>query len=252
MAKSEIEKRAQTAEDIFGQIQGYLLSKIPMGNELNLLFNARNNIRKDRLMRFFESFREELQRVYGKPLDSDEITSEEFIDVMEAIMIRVQNTKSTYKIERFRNILIQQAIHPIEEQRTLKYISIVDDLTDIQLRILEVANRYYTKRIQVSELNSLLHGDSNRPLERSNTIHIPIGGNEIATTTKEIGFYFDELMRIGLIEYLTEEPLNLPSGYSATQYIPITYQRNTKIMVDRVVTITALGNALVNFVKSID
>lgn len=253
MGQSEIEKREQNTLYFWQEIQNYIIGRLPIGPELNLLFRTRQNIKTNRLMDFFESFRQRMEEIYDKPLDSNEICSEEFIDVMESIMIKVQSTKSAYKIERFRDILINQLTSPIDNQLALKYVGIIDDLTDIQMKILECSDLHFNKRLSVTKLNELLHGNSDRPVEKDmNKIHLPIGGNEILTSQKEIGFYFDELCRTGLLNHFTQLPFHLPDDYRATEYVPRMNEHQSGNDVDRIFTITSFAHDLLKFVKTSD
>jgi len=147
MAKSEIERRNQDAEDYLGEFKSYLFNKIPLfGDELNLILNARSNIRKERTLKFFEKFREEMQRIRGMPLDEDDITSEEFIDVMEAVMSRVQTTKSEIKLEYLKNILINQILKKSANELLLhKIIQTVDELSELQLLLIHSIRDYKEK-----------------------------------------------------------------------------------------------------------
>jgi hypothetical protein len=214
MAKTDMEKRSQQVEDIFNEIQGYLIGKLPYGSEINLLLNARTNIRKNRLNRFFESFREELEKIYGKPLDSDRITSEEFLDVMEAIMIRVQSTKSSYKVERFRNILLKQAINPIDYQLALKYVQVIDELTDVQMIMLGTFTDFNSIR-SYRDFGHLIwkkyNSEENAKNFDFNDFTIEQDELVIPVNYKELKFYSSDLIAKGLIENRNEDKLSIPN-----------------------------------------
>lgn len=257
MEKSEIEKRNQTIEDVFGELQTYLIGKLPMGAEFNLLFNVRNNIRKERLLRFFEGFRDELQRVYGKPLDEDTIKSEQFIDVMEAIIIRVQSTQSSYKVERFRNILLRQAINPIEHQLTLKFVQIIDELTDIQMIMLNVVMQHNRRTIKGhSDLVTLIWKEYNSNLNieefRHEDFTINQSKSDIFVSYKEVKFYLADLVNKGLIENTAEDELSIPN----MKYNSWPSGSNQRVNVQRKkkdsYSITELGKVLIEFVKNQD
>lgn len=215
MAKSKIETRAQNVEDAFKEIQTYLIGKLPIGDELNILFNARSNIRKERLLRFFESFRNELQKFHGKPLSADEITSEEFLDILEAIMLKIQSTQSLYKVERFRNILLKQAVLPVENQLALKYVQVVDELTDVQMLMLDVISvaRFSVKNY--SDIVAMIWMKYNPNVDSSEfkyeDFYIEHYGLSLLISFKEVCFYLADLISKGLIENKMEDELTIPN-----------------------------------------
>lgn len=254
MAKSDIEKRIQSVEDFFNEIQSYLIGKLPIGSEINLLLNARSNIRRTRLIRFFESFREELQKVYGKPLETDQITSEEFLDVMEAIMIKVQATKSAYKVERFRNILLRQAINPIDHQFALKYVQVIDDLSDVQMIMLSVFNGFNSiskpwdfKYVIWKKYNPEGNTSSNIP---SGDFDIQCAGQTIAIKHDELQFYFSDLITKNLVKNKNEDKLSIPNmnmvGWptSSNAKIPVSREKNDRY------ELTDFAEALLKFVTT--
>lgn len=51
-------------------------------------------------------------------------------------MNKVQSTKSDYKLERYRNILVNHIIDPVQHILTLKYVELLDSINKIQLVIL--------------------------------------------------------------------------------------------------------------------
>ncbi len=237
MAKSDIEKRSQNIEDFFNEIQAYLVGKLPVGSEINLLLNARSNIRRNRIISFFQSFRDEMQRVNGRPLDADTITSEEFIDVMEAIIIKVQATQSSYKIERFRNILLKQAVEPIEYQLALKYIQLIDELTDVQMIMLGSFTRFNSVRDH-RDFGRLIWSKYKTPdgVEKFDYQDFSIQQNEltISINYKELFFYMTDLKKKGLIENKNEDKLTIPNmkfkGWptGSNDKIPVQREKNDR------------------------
>lgn len=259
MAKSKIEKRNQNVEDFFEQVKTYYVDKltgvVPFGDELNLILNARSNIRKERVIRFFEKFRDEMQRVYGKPLDQDDITSEEFIDVMEAIMLKVQSTQSLYKVDRFRNMLVKQVVDPIDNQLTLKYIDMVGDLTDVQLIMLKAVSNKHSFRDHWELITTIWKNyNPNSDIRTFNhqepDFNINFGETEISIIKKEIQFYLVDLIIKGLIVDSTEEELSIPN-MRFTQWptnsgkgVSVTRKKKEQY------AITSIGKNLIAFIET--
>lgn len=215
MTKSNIEIREQNIKDFFNEIQNYVLGKIPIGDELNLLFNFRSNLRKARLIRFFESFRNELENFHGRPLSVDEISTEEFLDVMENVMNKVQITQSLYKVERFRNILLKQAVKPIENQLAIKYIQVIDELTDIQMIILDTIEEENTSIRDYYHIIKLIWLNYNPNLKLSEYNHqdftIENYGSELLISSKEVRFYLTDLISKGLVVNKAVDELTIPN-----------------------------------------
>lgn len=209
MAKSEIEKRNQKVEDYLGEFRSYLINKIPLfGDELNLIFNARSNIRKERILKFFEKFREEMQRIHGKPLEEDDITSEEFIDVMEAVMARVQTTKSEIKLEYYKNILINQILNKSANAILLnKIVQTVDELNELQLLLIH-SIRNYKHKGEFPTLYDVVvfFGTNNFHIRISKDDELPANVESDQVMESGIFIYFiEELVSKGIIKEVETE-----------------------------------------------
>lgn len=116
--------------------QKMVLGFMPGGHVVDEFLNFRGNLKQKRIIDFSESVKIALEEISGKEMDSGCFTTEDFVDVFESLINKVQNTKSLYKIERFRNIMVQQIVDPIESHETLKFVHILDQLQDVDLVIL--------------------------------------------------------------------------------------------------------------------
>ena len=64
-----------------------------------------------------------LEEISNKEIDSSNFETEDFIDTIELVFMKVMNTKSVFKIERFKNIIVNQILEPETEHHLFrKYI----------------------------------------------------------------------------------------------------------------------------------
>ena len=187
-----------------------VFSFIPAGPIFDSFWNYRANLKQKRVIDFSDSVKNILEEIGGNELHSSNFETEDFVDIMEAVYMRVMNTQSLYKVERFRNILAKQIISPNEFHETQKFIQILDSLQDIDLVILDKM-RNNDKMQYVSNFHKLLIGDDG-PYEADYPVTINAGGVEIYITAGDIEFYVNRLISIGLFKLLTGIQMTSSNG----------------------------------------
>lgn len=189
--------KSKKAQDVilhsFDEFQKLALSFIPGGVVFDIILNFRSNLKQKRTIAFSESVKTSLEAISGKELHSDNFTNEDFIDIMESIMIKVQSTKSAYKLERYRNILINQIIQkPANNELIIKFIQLVEELSEVQLMVLAIIQKYRHK-----------------PTIRN--IHEDLSSftqNDLEINPDDFQFYMRELISLGFIEqFEVDSPL---------------------------------------------
>ncbi|NGF75751.1 hypothetical protein G5B10_07660 [Fluviicola sp. SGL-29] len=195
------------------------LSFIPYGggNVIDAFLNFQGNLKRRRVIEFSESLKNSLEKIADRELHANDFNSEDFVDIMESVYKQVQSTKSKYKLEKFKNILINQIISkPEDYQLTLKYIELVAGLSDIEMIILNFINEgriksdtiYYTMR---DICNKLAENERSEHEINVSGIHISVRMSdvELQLSVYDIEFYVLELIKKGLI-FRRELMINRP------------------------------------------
>ncbi|NVK65693.1 MAG: hypothetical protein HWE22_13960 [Flavobacteriales bacterium] len=213
------------------EFQKLALSFIPGGAVLDSVLNYRANLKQKRVIAFSESLRNVLEQNAGRELQAEDFTNEDFIDVMELVMSKVHSTKSNYKLERFRNILLKQIVAPIEFHETINYVRILDDLQEIDLYILSEMRNSESMKSHMG-IYKMFSGE-NELVEKEKFIQLNIGGNEIELTYGDIEFYINRLTSQGLFKLLTRHM----SG------------RGKSVRSREMVVVSSMGNRFLDFVE---
>lgn len=120
------------------EINKLALSFIPAGAIFDSFWGYRTRLKQKRILDFSESVKKVLEQFANRELHGNDFESEDFVDIMESVYSKVIATKSIQKLERFRNILARQVLFkPVENQTTLIFINLIENLSDIQLMILD-------------------------------------------------------------------------------------------------------------------
>ena len=200
----ELKKNEKTKDVVIHtaeEFQKLALSFIPGGPVIDTFLNFRANLKQKRIIAFSGSLKDALENIAGRQLHADDFANEGLIDVMELVMSKVHSTKSIYKLDRFRNILLKQIVAPAELDETIKCIRILDELQDIDLHILSEMRDNDSMQHQ-SNFVKLLTG-SDETLQDDHIIQIEIGGNTVNLIVGDIEFYVNRLTSLGLFKVRT-------------------------------------------------
>lgn len=141
-------------------VMSAVFSFIPAGPILDGLLNYRNKLKQKRAIDFSEKTKKVLEEISGKELHAANFETEDFIDVMEAVYAKVVNTRSIHKIEKYRNILVNQIIEPeTAADLSLKYVQFIDELSELQILLLTKSMYLYPMTI-LSFFESVISQDN--------------------------------------------------------------------------------------------
>nr|WP_319570409.1 hypothetical protein [uncultured Draconibacterium sp.] len=106
------------------------------GTALNeLVFDYNGRIKQKRLNRFIEILAEYFNE--NNDVNLDNIKTEDFNDLFEAVLRRVVTTKSELKLERFKNIIIKELKTPTKETELIDlYLDLISSLSEEEINIL--------------------------------------------------------------------------------------------------------------------
>lgn len=201
---SKKERVGEVAQSAVESFQRMALGFIPGGHVLEEFLNFRSNLKQKRILDFSERLRVALQEIAGVNNIERAFTTEEFVDVFDLVIKRVQNTNSEFKLERFKNILIKQIVEPIDLFTTLRYAEMLNDMEDIHIKILDELKTYSGIPF-ISDFAHLLTANYEvKHLHTNATVDIEIAGNTMQLEKSEIDFYGNQLVSLGLILKRTE------------------------------------------------
>ena len=118
-----------TAKSIFGIV--------PFGGAAldELFFEYNGRLKQNRLNRFVELLAENFTD--ESEIKIDNIKSEDFSDLFEAVLRRVVQTKSELKLVRFKDILIKELNSPSQHYELIDhYLDLISSLTEEEISIL--------------------------------------------------------------------------------------------------------------------
>jgi len=123
-----------------------LFGVIPFGGTaLNeLFFEYNGQIKQKRLNRFVEILAENFTE--GSKISIENIKTEDFNDLFEAVLRRVVQTKSETKLLRFKDILIKELNNPSDEPELIDvYLDLISSLSEQELIVLSYHNHFDEK-----------------------------------------------------------------------------------------------------------
>ncbi|NGF76547.1 hypothetical protein G5B10_11720 [Fluviicola sp. SGL-29] len=194
-----------------------IFSFIPAGPILEIFWSYRNNLKQKRVLDFSESIKTALEKIGEKELDSSNIQTEDFVDLMELVYVKVMSTRSAYKLERFRNILVNQIIQPnVETLLFKKYVNLLDQLEDVQILIL--SDFKYWLGTPIRSIVIAYAGEI--ALTYSDTQVIERISDSVGTdvTKAELEYYTNELVTLGLIRNNTKVITQMGSSSPQNDY----------------------------------
>lgn len=175
-----------------------VFSFIPAGPIFDSFWNYRANLKQKRVIDFSESVKNALEEIGGNELHSSNFETEDFVDIMEAVYMKVMNTQSLYKLERFRNILVNQIIEPaLETPMFMKYIQLLDQLDDAQIVLLD-SFRYWEGQ-KINSIAVAYFGIEHNKYSGDHVMETLSQNLSRKITLAEAEYYMNELVSLGLI-----------------------------------------------------
>ena len=104
-----------------------------------ILFESRSRIKQDRLNRFVILLKDYFDDKFDENTKLENLTSEEFSDNFEEVLLSVLKTNSEEKLFHFRNLLLNQILYSDKRNNDLfsLFVGITHSLLDDQIIILE-------------------------------------------------------------------------------------------------------------------
>lgn len=205
MEKSNKEKGIEKVEHLGNTLRSAFHGIIPGGQVIDGFLNYRSNLKRQRL----QNFSEDVQRVFENELDFDLSTynfeTEDFVDVLESILLKVTQTKSELKLIKFRNILAKQIVSPIDNLVVNNYVRLVSELNEIELvllnRIPKLDKRFSNGISEKHLLHFITEIDINKANDALNHgFTIKIGLQDVFVNGRDLSFYINNLVSKGLLD----------------------------------------------------
>ncbi len=161
-----------------------------------LAFDFSGRIKQNRLNLFSEKLKSYFESVGEGQVNTENILTEDFHDLFEAILKQIAFTKSERKMERFKNIVVGQIKSPNEFESVERFIEITARLTESQVSILlfyytnvKLRNKYDEQISQLSlnlDETSHKYGESNAKLELMKTNRSTLSQNNSDLTNLDV------------------------------------------------------------------
>lgn len=174
-------------KELFNSMAKSVFSVIPYAGTAitELVFEYNGRIRQNRLNKFVEFLSEGFSN--QNELDIENIKTEHFNDVFEAVIKRVFTTKSETKLKRFRDIIIKELKSQHSETELIEiYLELISILSEEEIIILN-EHRHFDKNYNLelthrNELNDRL----NQAIENKQNETIVIGRSKYSDTIEEV------------------------------------------------------------------
>ena len=193
---SENKKKNEIAHQVSDTLMQTVFGFIPGGHAIEAFVNFSANLKQTRILNFMESFKTHLDSLLEEELKLEDITNEEFVDVLELILNKVQSTKSAYKLEKLRTILAKQIIAPSDAQESVNYINIVNQLEEIELILLHKVHEEPEFRLLLQYLPSkaILSEEG-----KETHLKIRMGTETIEIEYSDANYHVHKLVSMGLL-----------------------------------------------------
>lgn len=206
MSKKEI-----SGEQIRDILMNGSTSLIPGGTYLKGILNFRQDLKQNRAIHFLESFINGLSEIKGKSNEEilETCKTEDFIDVFDAVIDKVQQTKSEQKAKRFSDLLLKQIIDPLPDYFMIKIIEILHRLNDVQIHMLLKLNERRSSRSKFSPAFYYLFGESDN--NERDIFHVSLTPDVIVKVyERELELYLKDLVSLGLVNHWMDTKLKSP------------------------------------------
>lgn len=174
--------KSEHSKEILTSLAKSLFSAIPYaGTALTeLVFDYNGRLKQNRLNKFIEILAEGFTT--NSNINLDNIKTEHFNDLFEAVIKRVVATKSESKLRRFKDILINELINPSESDTVDIYLDLINNLSDKEILILHhhrhFAKSYIKEIARIDELLKELNQAIENKKRESNIMGISSHNND--------------------------------------------------------------------------
>lgn len=146
--KTKKDRHSEVAIYTLEEIQKLITGFMPGAHVIEGFWNYRNGLKQKRLMDFVAGLKTMFEEEIGKSAETFNFENEDFIDVFDSIMLKVQSTKSELKLKHFQRILLNSALGKTEMADV--FLDITMSLNDMQIKMIEY---YSLDKADQDELN---------------------------------------------------------------------------------------------------
>lgn len=207
-------KKELRGEQIRDMLMNGTTSLFPGGAFLKDVLDFRQDLKQRRIIKFLDSFLEELNEITSKSEGDilDACTTEEFIDIFDSVIEKIQQTKSEQKAKRFSDLLIKQTIEPFPDYFMLKVIDILHSLNDVQIHMLDKLR--FSEHFGVSNSNTFYDIFGKSVQNENGFYNISLTDKVVVKVSKvELELYFNDLVSLGFIKHEVRNELKHPGKY---------------------------------------
>lgn len=134
MKKTEIQKTVEVGLYTLEQFQKMVTGFIPAGHLIDGSWNFSSGLKQQRLLEFADSLKKVFETELGEDLDKYNFENEDFVDVFDSILKKVQSTKSQSKLNAFKGILLNTVRGKTDLAQV--YIDLTSSLDEKQIEII--------------------------------------------------------------------------------------------------------------------
>jgi hypothetical protein len=156
MKKHQLQRSVEQGLYTLDQLVKAALVFIPNGQLIDSFIHFNSGLKQERILGFVEDIKKVFETGLGKSLDNYNFETEDFVDLFDSIMRKVQYTKSKQKLEVFKGIFVN-AIVTGSYDLTQVYIDLTSNLhekqIDILLSFINTNDSRKNKAMQIKQLS---------------------------------------------------------------------------------------------------
>lgn len=206
-------------EHLSGLTQKYMLQNIPVfGPIIEDIFNFQSEVKTKRALSFLNDFIAKIYSEFGDDFDFNDLKNESFSDLLDQVLRKVENTKSEFKKDRYRDILLLKIKIDTDHLLFMKFVDLLDKVNEIQIILLQemTESEQFNLGVGLHRGNTIMESFIKR---HTNQLNLSESLDEYTTKDKngELEFYLLELVSLGLLKAVPSR--NQLGGTSSPRYI---------------------------------
>lgn len=231
---------------------------------LGQFMSLRNKLKVNRVTNFVEELGEYIESI-DRDLNWKNVDKNDFGDFFEMLLLKVSNTDSKTKIERFKKLLVNQINEPKSIDVIQRYLDLVSDLTENEVLILSHIYQFEEKWHQQNKVKSQLMAKLSGQAKslRDKTINKPIKSiyddprldrESQENLIKAIEIMGEiEVKRKNILETISYPEIEYSINVLQNKWLANNYRRQNpeaeRLNIFAIYELTDFGNTFVEFLK---
>ena len=212
-------KEKEIVEHFSEMVKKHSLQFLPGLSLLDDLINFKTDLNKKRVSSFMENFYERIRSEFGADFNFKNLETEGFSDLFQLVLQKVENTKSEFKKERYRDILLLKVKINSDHLLFMKFVELLDKVNEVQIILIKemAENDRFALGVGLHKGYTIMEAYLSRYTNEVNVTGKSLNSYATKDNNGEIEFYLLELVSLGLIKEIPQKITH--SGTSSPKYV---------------------------------